>query len=44
MKDIPQYNPASIEAKWQKHWDEAGTLNAEADHSKPKFYPLIEFP
>ena len=44
MKDIPQYNPASIEAKWQKHWDETGTLNAEADHSKPKFYPLIEFP
>ena len=44
MKDIPQYNPAQIEAKWQKHWDEAGTLNAEADHSKPKFYPLIEFP
>ena len=44
MKDIPQYNPASIEARWQKHWDEAGTLNAEADHSKPKFYPLIEFP
>ena len=44
MKDIPQYNPASIEARWQKHWDETGTLNAEADHSKPKFYPLIEFP
>ena len=44
MKDIPQYNPASIESKWQKHWDETGTLNAEADHSKPKFYPLIEFP
>ncbi len=44
MKDIPQYNPAQIEAKWQKHWDEAGTLNAEADHSRPKFYPLIEFP
>ncbi len=44
MKDIPQYNPAQIEAKWQKHWDEAGTLNAETDHSKPKFYPLIEFP
>ncbi len=44
MKDIPQYNPAQIEARWQKHWDEAGTLNAEADHSKPKFYPLIEFP
>ena len=44
MKDIPQYNPAQIEARWQKHWDETGTLNAEADHSKPKFYPLIEFP
>ncbi len=44
MKEIPRYNPAEIEAKWQKHWEESGVLNASDDHSKPKFYPLIEFP
>ena len=44
MKEIPQYNPAEIEKKWQAHWDETGVLNASSDHSMPKYYPLIEFP
>ena len=44
MNDIPRYNPAEIEPKWQKHWDDSGVLNASDDHSMPKFYPLIEFP
>ena len=44
MKEIPQYNPAQIEKKWQAHWDETGVLNASSDHSMPKYYPLIEFP
>ena len=44
MNGIPRYNPAQIEPKWQKHWDETGVLNASNDHTMPKFYPLIEFP
>ncbi|MDR3052147.1 MAG: leucine--tRNA ligase [Oscillospiraceae bacterium] len=38
------YNPASVEAKWQRVWAEQGAFRAEASHSKPKFYGLIEFP
>ena len=44
MNQFKQYDPASIEKKWQKHWDDTGILNAEKSHDKPKFYPLIEFP
>ena len=44
MKNIPAYNPADIEVKWQKHWDENHSFAAERSHEKPKFYPLIEFP
>ncbi|MDO4547354.1 MAG: class I tRNA ligase family protein, partial [Clostridia bacterium] len=44
MKQIPAYDPATIEKKWQERWEERGTFNAESSHDKPKFYPLIEFP
>ena len=44
MKNIPVYNPADIEPRWQKHWDDAQTFAATDDYSKPKFYGLIEFP
>ena len=43
MKVNP-YNPAEIEPKWQKIWEETHAFEAEDDHSKPKFYGLIEFP
>lgn len=39
-----KYDPIQIEAKWQKRWEEAGAFRAEDNSSKPKFYPLIEFP
>ena len=39
-----QYNPAEIEKKWQKIWEDTGAFRAEDDFTKPKFYPLIEFP
>ena len=26
MKNIPVYNPALIEGKWQRHWEEAALL------------------
>ncbi len=42
--EFKPYNPAEIEPKWQKHWDENQTFAASSDHSKPKFYGLIEFP
>ena len=44
MKNIPVYNPALIEGKWQRHWEEQHSFAAEKSHEKPKFYPLIEFP
>ena len=44
MKNIPIYNPANVESKWQRHWDENHSFAAEKSHDKPKFYPLIEFP
>ncbi len=44
MKNIPAYQPATIEPKWQKHWDDNHTFAATSDYSKPKFYGLIEFP
>ncbi len=44
MKEFPSYDPASIEAKWQAHWEDTGAFCAESGRDKPKFYPLIEFP
>ena len=41
MKD---YNFKAIEEKWQKYWDENETFKASEDHSKKKFYALVEFP
>ena len=38
------YDPASIEKKWQKIWAETHAFEAENDFTKPKFYGLIEFP
>lgn len=39
-----EYNPKSIEKKWQDIWDEKGTFQASEEKSKPKFYALVEFP
>ncbi|NTV90639.1 MAG: leucine--tRNA ligase [Clostridiales bacterium] len=44
MKEFNEYNPKEIEKKWQDIWDREGTFHASDDKSKPKFYPLIEFP
>jgi leucyl-tRNA synthetase len=38
------YNPNSIEPKWQKHWTEAGTFVAKDFDTHPKFYSLFFFP
>ena len=39
-----KYDFNTIETKWQKKWEEAKIFNATEDHSKPKFYALVEFP
>ena len=39
-----KYDFNTIETKWQKKWEEAKVFNATEDHSKPKFYALVEFP
>ncbi len=38
------YDPARIEKKWQAKWEEQKAFRAEDDHTKPKYYCLIEFP
>jgi leucyl-tRNA synthetase len=38
------YNPAELEKKWQKYWEENETYKVDIDHSKPKFYVLDMFP
>ena len=38
------YDFKQIEKKWQDRWDEDKTIAATTDYSKPKFYPLVEFP
>ena len=39
-----EYNPKTIEKKWQDIWDEKETFKTSTDKTKPKFYALIEFP
>ncbi len=39
-----QYDPKSIEKKWQNKWQETKAFEAINDSSKPKYYALVEFP
>ena len=39
-----QYNPAVIEAKWRKRWDELSLHRAEENSNRPKYYCLDMFP
>ena len=43
-ENIMKYDFKTVEAKWQKVWEDEDTFHAEIDHSKPKFYALVEFP
>jgi leucyl-tRNA synthetase len=38
------YDPTSIEAKWQKHWESTQVFKAENGSKKPKYYVLDMFP
>ena len=39
-----KYDFKAVEAKWQKIWEDEKTFSVKVDHSKPKFYGLVEFP
>ena len=39
-----KYEHNLIEKKWQDRWEDDGIFKASEDHSKPKFYGLVEFP
>ena len=41
---LEKYDFKSIEAKWQKAWDDKQAFAATTDYTKPKFYALVEFP
>ena len=41
---MAEYNPQSIEAKWQKRWEDARVFETEADPAKPKYYALEMLP
>jgi leucyl-tRNA synthetase len=39
-----RYNFRTIESKWQKIWDDEHVYHVDIDHTKEKFYALVEFP
>jgi len=44
MRDIPSYDPASLEAKWQARWTERHTNEPDLDRAARPFYNLMMFP
>src|SRR5215471_17356480 len=44
MSDAPRYNPAEIEPKWQKFWEEQKTFRAVRRPGRAKAYVLDMFP
>jgi len=41
---VAEYNPQSIEPKWQKRWEDARVFETEVDPAKPKYYVLEMLP
>ncbi len=37
-------NTKKIESKWQKYWSDHRTFEVDVDHTKEKYYYLVEFP
>src|SRR6266545_3506098 len=44
MRDVPSYDPAALEAKWQARWAERHTNEPELDRAARPFYNLMMFP
>jgi leucyl-tRNA synthetase len=40
----PNYNPNSIESKWQQIWDDSNAAQTDNTSTKPKYYALSMFP
>ena len=42
---VERYDPATIEPRWQKAWDELGLYRTDlSDASRPKYYLLTMYP
>jgi len=41
---VAEYNPQSIEAKWQKRWEDARVFESDVDTAKQKYYVLEMLP
>ena len=41
---MPKYNPAEIEPRWQRYWDENKTFATDVKATGPKLYALDMFP
>ena len=41
---MAEYNPQSIEAKWQKRWEDARVFESDVDTAKQKYYVLEMLP
>jgi leucyl-tRNA synthetase len=44
MSDVPIYDPAAVEAKWQARWAERRTNEPDLDGAARPFYNLMMFP
>jgi leucyl-tRNA synthetase len=44
MSDVPTYDPAAVEAKWQGRWAERRTNEPDLDRPAKPFYNLMMFP
>jgi len=44
MRDMPSYDPAAVEAKWQGRWAERHTNEPDLDRPARPFYNLMMFP
>jgi leucyl-tRNA synthetase len=44
MRNIPTYDPASLEAKWQARWAERHANEPDLDRAARPFYNLMMFP
>jgi leucyl-tRNA synthetase len=44
MRDLPVYDPAALEERWQARWAERHTNEADLDRAARPFYNLMMFP
>lgn len=44
MPTSPEYQPKSIESRWQRYWERGKISEVQEDPSRPKFYCLVMFP